>query len=99
MSNRNDKLRAAVSEILWRDWDPIGMKRSGGPRDEYESYVSGVIRRLEREATESAINRHLARLETESMGLNPCADSARADAVAALLRVWREAGGVGDGSL
>jgi len=36
-------LYKTIDEILWNDWDPIGMKLNEGPRDEYESYVPVIF--------------------------------------------------------
>jgi hypothetical protein len=36
-------LYKAVDEILWNDWDPIGMKLNEGPRDEYEDEVPVIF--------------------------------------------------------
>ena len=37
-------LYKAIDEILWRDWDPIGVNDTPEARDEYQSYLSHIFR-------------------------------------------------------
>jgi hypothetical protein len=40
MKTQHSKLYKAIDEILWKDWDPIGVsKMEDWPTDEYQSYV------------------------------------------------------------
>jgi hypothetical protein len=89
--NRDLKRRArltipAVHDVLWNDWDPIGV-HDAGPGDEYDGYVAEVMRLLESGASRDTIMDHLADCESDSMGLPP-ADRDRlilvADALLAL---------------
>jgi hypothetical protein len=41
---RQLKLYQAIDEILWRDWDPIGVSGIDGARDEYQMYLPEVYR-------------------------------------------------------
>ena len=34
--------RAAVVELLWTEWDPLGLREIGGPTDEYEAIADPV---------------------------------------------------------
>ena len=43
LSPAHTKLYKEIDEILWNDWDPIGMKFNEGPRDEYESYLPSIF--------------------------------------------------------
>jgi len=41
---RQLELYQAIDEILWKDWDPIGVSGMDGPRDEYQMYLPQVYR-------------------------------------------------------
>ena len=58
-----------IDEILWEDWDPIGITGSDDARDEYQSYLPGVFAlALNRSDVEEIANRlHL--IERHSMNL------------------------------
>jgi hypothetical protein len=38
------KLYKAIDEILWSDWDPIGVNDCAEARDEYQSYLPHIFR-------------------------------------------------------
>ncbi len=63
------RLYQAVREILFREWDPIGVN-CHAPADEYDSYAPGICRLLEAGADEVRLTEHLHKLATESMGLS-----------------------------
>ena len=60
-----------IRQILLYEWDPIGVKEIPEARDEYDSYVSGVYRLLTSNISAQQIAEHLAKVESEQMGLNP----------------------------
>jgi hypothetical protein len=75
MSNVGDDDRsrrniARVGEILWREWDPIGVNTTDCPDDEYDRYAASVYVMLmnERRSAED-IATHLHDLATRRMGL------------------------------
>jgi hypothetical protein len=37
-------LYKAIDEILWKDWDPIGVNDMPEARDEYQSYLPHIFR-------------------------------------------------------
>ncbi len=37
------ELANEIDKILWEDWDPIGIKKMNGPRDEYSGYVAEIF--------------------------------------------------------
>jgi hypothetical protein len=40
MNTEQNKLHKIIDEILWNDWDPIGVNEYGeDARDEYQSYL------------------------------------------------------------
>lgn len=61
-------LYQTVSQILWQDWDPIGV-HDIAPKDEYEGYVAEIARMLQQRYTQQEIARKLYTFETENMGL------------------------------
>jgi len=76
---------AAIDEVLWRLWDPIGVNDIPEARDEYSSYAAGVLGLLRRGAGDEQIIRHLQAIETERMGL-PVSFTRPYHAVASALR-------------
>jgi hypothetical protein len=67
---KGKELWRAVKEILFREWDPIGVNSNPACGDEYDSYASGIVRLLQAEADEYKIAEHLRRLQRVSMGLS-----------------------------
>ena len=65
----NKQLYKKVDEILWNDWDPIGINDSA-PRDEYQSYVPGIYKMLIEDRTEKEIAERLNKIAISSMGLS-----------------------------
>jgi hypothetical protein len=56
---------------LWNEFDPIGvMGMEDWPRDEYESYLGQTLRLLEQGASLEEIQKYLAFVSLEHMGLN-----------------------------
>lgn len=67
------ELTSIVSDLLWRDWDPIGINEQFEARDEYNSYVGTICSLLLSGADARKIRDHLAHVETVNMGLSsPC---------------------------
>lgn len=54
-----------VDQILWDEWDPIGV--SDLPRDEYSSYVGPIVTLLLRKADDDEIAAHLEQFEKVMM--------------------------------
>lgn len=44
LEGRQLELYRAIDEILWREWDPIGVFGIEGARDEYQGYLPEVFR-------------------------------------------------------
>jgi len=61
-------LYQAIDEILWNDWDPIGVKDSA-PRDEYQGYTPEIFRLKISGADKDSIAKRLNEIETKTMGL------------------------------
>ena len=62
------KNRIEIDEILWNDWDPIGINDCA-PRDEYQSYVPRILNMVMNGSKSKEISIELYHIETEIMGL------------------------------
>lgn len=62
------ELYQAIDEILWTDWDPIGVN-DAGPRDEYQSYTPTILNLKIKNADKEVIAKKLFEIETQTMGL------------------------------
>ncbi|MGV3627403.1 MAG: hypothetical protein ACO1PN_06915 [Betaproteobacteria bacterium] len=61
-------LYQAIDEILWQDWDPIGICNTEGPRDEYQMYLPQVFQ-LALAGDRASIADYLFKVATDRMGL------------------------------
>lgn len=68
MTSEQKKLYNSVDEILWNEWDPIGVN-DFAPRDEYQSYVPEIFSLLIHNKTEKEIADRLYKIETETIGV------------------------------
>jgi hypothetical protein len=53
------EIQGAIRQILYRDWDPIGVC-GAAPEDEYDSYIGAVYRILASSRSEEALIQFLA---------------------------------------
>jgi len=88
LSDVNRVLRRYCDEVLYYHWDPIGVSEAPAARDEYDSYVPGVVSLVARGATEEELTAFLTDIEASQMGLTP--NSERARLAARVLLSWRE---------
>lgn len=80
-----DRLR----ELGWSLWDPIGLEDSGCPRDEYDTYLWGLVSRLLHGASEDEAADYLVAMEARTIGLTPRADTqGRAEALVAAVGAY-----------
>ena len=73
---RANEVRNVIRQVLFDDWDPIGINDIA-PRDEYDSYIGGVYRRLVSGCTEDELCKYLGELETTAMASPTNADHRR----------------------
>jgi len=66
---RELELYRAIDEILWRDWDPIGVSEIADARDEYQGYLPEVFR-LALAGDRAKIADYLFWAATDRMGLS-----------------------------
>ncbi len=70
MKKEDVSLYKTIDEILWFDWDPIGVNDNEEIRDEYQGYTPQVFKLKKDGADLNKIAKHLYQLETVSMGMN-----------------------------
>lgn len=68
MNQEQIKLYKSIDNILWFDWDPIGINKDG-ICDEYNSYLPQVYQLKVSGATEMEIAKYLNETITERMGM------------------------------
>jgi hypothetical protein len=63
------KVYKAIDEILWKEWDPIGINEFEGARDEYQMYLPKAYRLKQENANQETIAQYLFNIEVDRMGL------------------------------
>ncbi len=69
MTSEQKILYKTIDEILFNDWDPIGVNEFEDARDEYHDYVSEIIILKISGADKDTIASHLLKIETDIIGL------------------------------
>jgi hypothetical protein len=64
------KLYQSIEEILYKDWDPIGVSYIAEVRDEYQSYLPQVFKLALEHADSASIAEYLHWVAKERMGLS-----------------------------
>lgn len=64
------RLLPVVREILFREWDPIGVNDNESCRDEYDSYAPNVVELLLSGADEYKLASRLSEFQRVSMGMS-----------------------------
>ena len=82
-AKRAAEIQDAIRQILYREWDPIGVSGSA-PKDEYDSYIAPAYRVLVGSRSEQELIECLFRLESETIGV-PCESAERLRPVATRL--------------
>ncbi len=67
--NQTDALSQRIGEVLHYIWDPIGVSGVPQVRDEYDSYVPGILNLLVIGSSTHEIGTHLNNIVTDRMGL------------------------------
>jgi len=70
MTEKEKILYKAIDEILWKDWDPIGLNDIEEVRDEYQGYTPHIFSLTIQGADKIKIAKHLYEIETVNMGMN-----------------------------
>jgi hypothetical protein len=58
-----------INELLWQEWDPIGVNNYAEARDEYCNYASQIEGLLIKGTDKNALAQYLYNVETKRMGL------------------------------
>ena len=66
---RAAKIQDSIRQVLFRDWDPIGVNDSW-PEDEYDRYVAPVYRILVGSRSENELIDFLRQTEGETIGIS-----------------------------
>jgi hypothetical protein len=66
---RGSDLYRQVDEILWKEWDPLGVNEIPEARDEYYSYIMGIINLLYKGSSANEIAEYLYEVESDTMGM------------------------------
>ena len=59
-----------VDELLWIEWDPIGVSDSPEARDEYYGYLPTIFKLAMEGADEYKISKYLLEFERSGMGMS-----------------------------
>jgi hypothetical protein len=70
------ELYKAIDEILWTDWDPIGVNDSA-PRDEYQAYTPAILNLKLKETDSETIANKLHEIEVNQIGIGRDLDECR----------------------
>jgi hypothetical protein len=68
MTSEQKDLYKAIDEILWNDWDPIGVN-TFAPRDEYQGYTPTIFKLKINGADSETIANTLHQIETVTIGV------------------------------
>lgn len=63
------RLQSLVAEILFREWDPIGVNNCESCRDEYDRYVPTIVSWLLNGIDQFKLASHLSEIQRVSMGM------------------------------
>ena len=69
MTETEIDLYEAIDEIIWNDWDAIGVNDTIEARDEYFDYLPVLFKMLMEDQSLKTISGYLYKLSTEHMGL------------------------------
>ena len=64
-----------LRQLGWDFWDPICLKETECPRDEYDTYLLGLVSRLRNGASSSEAVEYLIEAETRTIGMGPGANT------------------------
>ena len=63
------KIKDSIRQVLFYDWDPIGINDLTNIDDEYDAYIGPVYRMLIEKCSEDDLVKYLFQLERDSMGM------------------------------
>ncbi|WPB56295.1 hypothetical protein [Xylophilus sp. GOD-11R] len=66
---KSQSLFYKIKDILFQDWDPIGINRTEGAENEYDGYIPNLSAILCKENASLELVQYLRWIEEERMGL------------------------------
>lgn len=63
------ELYQGIDEILWNDWDPIGINLLPSARDEYHTYIPVIFNMVMKNASSLELEEYLEDVVKNRMGL------------------------------
>jgi hypothetical protein len=63
------ELYQGIDEILWNDWDPIGINLLPSSRDEYQDYIPVIFNLVMKNVTSLELEQYLDDVVKNRMGL------------------------------
>ena len=63
------ELYQGIDEILWNDWDPIGINLLPSSRDEYQDYIPVIFKLVMKNVTSLELEQYLDDVVKNRMGL------------------------------
>lgn len=69
LSPEQQTLYQLIDDILWTEWDPVGINSVEAARDEYYSYLFPLMNLLIQGADENRISSFLYQCETIDLGM------------------------------
>lgn len=63
------ELYQGIDEILWNDWDPIGINLLPSSRDEYQDYIPVIFNLVMKNVTRLELEQYLDDVVKNRMGL------------------------------
>lgn len=69
LTDKQKQLYNLIDEILWNEWDPIGVNDIPDARDEYQSYTPSIFSMVLRKVNVEEIANKLYEIETGRMAL------------------------------
>lgn len=70
LSKEQNQLYELIDNLLWEEWDPIGVNDNPNIRDEYQSYTPQIFSLILKGGTIEDIAQKLLSIETEWIGLD-----------------------------
>ena len=77
MTDEQKLVYKKIDELLWFEWDPIGVNDIEEVRDEYQSYTPQIFSLKINGADKETIAKYLNKIATDNMGLEGNIDHCR----------------------
>lgn len=93
LADNEQQLCEYISEVLWRNWDPIGVNNISECRDEYYAYEDGVY--LFSKYAPLQLSDYLQHLQSTNLGIEGDENKENCEEIAQKISLKSEALGVG----